>query len=181
MNDLIFLDTETTGLDESQHEIWEIAWAINNDVPVERRILVHSLKTADLDSLEMNGYLEQYPNGARSEGPMVDLKIRHLLKDATIVCSNPTFDRMFMKKRWGYEPYHYRSVDLESMALLHFDWDRPKGLKDISDTLRTLGYNIAEPNHSAWIDVVVLRESYYALREEQRKMRNRLLKIADHQ
>jgi oligoribonuclease (3'-5' exoribonuclease) len=180
MNDLIFLDTETTGLDEQFHEIWEIAWAINNEAPVQERILVHSLKTANIESLEMNGYLEKYPEGARSEGPMVDLAVRQVLKDNTLVCANPTFDRMFMKKRWGNEPYHYRSIDVESMALLFFDWDRPRGLKDISDTLRAMGYNIAEPTHAAWVDVVVLRECYFALREEQKKLLTPKLKIADH-
>lgn len=180
MNDLIFLDTETTGLESDKHEIWQIAWAINNEAPVQERILVHSLKTASEESLNMNHYFENHPEGARSEGPMVDLTVRAVLEKNTLVCANPTFDRMFMQRRWGYEPYHYRSIDLESMALLFFDWDRPKGLKDISDTLRSMGYNIAEPNHAAWADVVVLRECYYALREEQRKLLVPRLKVADH-
>ena len=168
MTDLIFLDTETTGLDPDNHEIWEIAWAIN-DGPVEERILVHSLKTADPKALELNTYLEHHPTGARSEGPMVDLEVRQVLSGNTIVCANPTFDRMFMRNRWGYEPYHYRSIDIESMALTVFGWDRPKGLKDISLHLQEHGFNIADPLHRAWIDVVTLRECYKALRELQQR------------
>jgi oligoribonuclease (3'-5' exoribonuclease) len=171
MNDLIFLDTETTGLDDDKHDIWEIAWVINYG-PVEERILVHSLKTADQVALDTNGYLRYFPNGARSEGPLVDLEVRRVLSGNTLVCANPTFDRMFMKKRWGSEPYHYRSVDLESMAMLFFGWERPKGLKDISDAVRELGYAIQEPNHRAFRDVVVLRECYYALLAEQKKIRD---------
>jgi hypothetical protein len=84
-----------------------------------------------------------------------------------------------LKKRWGYEPWHYRSIDVESMALLLFGWDRPRGLKDIADLLRSLGYTITDPPHSARIDVVVLRECFYALKEEQRRLRNDALKIAE--
>lgn len=179
MNDLIFLDTETTGLDDDQHEVWQIAWAINDEVPVQERILVHSLKTADPKALDMNGYRENHPQGARSEGPMVDIEVRNILEGNTLVCANPSFDRGFLKKRWGYEPWHYRSVDVESMALLLFDWDRPRGLKDVADTLRSIGYNIADPSHNAWIDVVVLRECYHAIREEQKKLRVPTLRIAE--
>jgi DNA polymerase III epsilon subunit-like protein len=171
MNDLICLDTETTGLDPDKHEIWEIAWAVN-DGPVEERILVHSLKTADQVALDTNGYFTHFPKGARSEGPMVDLEVRRILSGNTIVCANPTFDRMFMQKRWGSEPYHYRSVDIESMALLFFGWPRPRGLKDIADVLRGMGYIIGEPQHRAWADVVVLRQCYMALLAEQQKLRD---------
>jgi oligoribonuclease (3'-5' exoribonuclease) len=168
--DLIFLDTETTGLDPDKHEIWEIAWAINDEIPVQERILVHSLKTADPTALEVNTYLEHHPQGARSEGPMVDLEVRKVLEGGTLVCANPTFDRMFMRKRWGLEPYHYRSIDVESMALAILEYDRPKGLKDIAEELRDMGYNIADPLHRAWIDVVVLRECYKTLRQIQKNL-----------
>jgi oligoribonuclease (3'-5' exoribonuclease) len=150
MSDLIFLDVETTGLDPAKHEIWEFAWAVNNG-PVN-----------------LNHYLEKYPTGARAEGPMVDLEIRSVLAGNTLVCSNPTFDRMFMFFRWGYEPYHYRSIDIESMALLLFEWERPRGLTDIATELRDYyGYDIPVPNHSAFDDVVATRACYNAMRDLQ--------------
>lgn len=169
MRDLIFLDTETTGLDPNKHEIWEIAWAVNDDIPVQSRIVVHSLKTADPTALEMNHYLEKHPQGARSEGPMVDLDIRQILEGNTLVCANPTFDRMFMQRRWGLEPYHYRSIDVESMAYAVFMYDEIRGLKDVAEHLTQLGFNIGEPNHAAWVDVVVLRECFKALRTIQQR------------
>lgn len=175
MTDLVFLDIETTGLDDSKHEAWEVAWVVNGDPIVQERILVHSLKTADPKALEMNHYLEKHPNGARSEGPMVDLEVRSVIEGNTLVCANPPFDRGFLKKRWGIEPWHYRSIDLESMALGILEHDRPKGLKDVSDELRGLGYNIGEPSHSAWVDVVVLRESYRALRDIQKQRNDALI------
>lgn len=170
MNDLVFLDTETTGLEPDKHEIWELAWAVNDENPVRESIIPHSLLMANLDSLEMNGYYDRVPEGVdiSSYSPRVELELRRILKGNTLVCANPTFDRMFLRERWGDEPYHYRSLDIESMAVGILEYDRPKGLKGVSDDLRGLGYNIGEPTHAAWIDVVVLRESYRALRDIQR-------------
>jgi len=165
VNDLIFLDTETTGLDDNLHEVWEIAWTVNDDIAVESRILVHSLKTADPKALEMNHYIEMHTGGARSLGPMTDLEVRKVIEGNTLVCANPPFDRGFLKKRWGYEPWHYRSIDLESMALGILGHERPKGLKDISTELLELGYNIREPDHTARGDVMTLRDCYIALRD----------------
>lgn len=165
MTDLIFLDTETTGLEYDKHEIWEIAWAVN-DGPIEERILVHSLKTADPKALDLNGYHVRFPEGARSKGPMTDLEVRNILAGNTIVAANPTFDRIFMYLRWGHEPYHYRSIDVETMALTVFDWSRPRGLKDVAEELTQRRYDIPLPDHTAGKDVEVLRACYNALRVE---------------
>lgn len=178
MNDLVFLDVETTGLDDTKHEVWEIAWVVNDEHPVEERILSHTLRTADPEALGMNGYYERVPLGVNIQAydPRVELEIRSIIKGNTLVCANPPFDRGFLKKRWGIEPWHYRSIDLESMAMGILEHDRPKGLKDVSDELRELGYNIGEPSHAAWIDVVVLRESYRALRDIQKLKNDALLR-----
>jgi len=169
MNDLIFLDTETTGLDPEKHEVWEIAWAIN-DSPIQVEILVHSLKTANSLSLDVNGYLSRYPNGARSDGPMVDLRVRQVLGGNTLVGANPAFDAAFLQKRWGAAPWHYRMIDVESMALAVLGYDRPKGLAGIAEDLTELDYDIALPDHTAAKDVEVLRQVYHALRQERLRL-----------
>lgn len=162
MSDLVFLDTETTGLDPDKHEVWEIAWAyIEGEVfstPVQ-----HSGVTADPKAISMNGYNNRAVWDMTNRA---DLRVRNIFEGATLVCANPTFDRMFLRKRWGLEPYHYRSIDIESMALVILGYERPKGLKDIAGDLRKIGYDIGEPNHSAWLDVTVLRACYKALRNE---------------
>lgn len=162
VNDLIFLDTETTGLEPDKHEIWEIAWAIN-DGPVSSAVVEHSIVTANLRALEMNGYFRRRPGAPLR----FDVAIREVLKDSTLVCANPTFDRMFMRARWGYEPYHYRSIDIETMAMTVFGWDRPKGLKDIRNHLDSLGYVLVDPDHSAGNDVAATRDVYKILRTIQ--------------
>lgn len=169
MTDLIFLDTETTGLEYKTHEIWEIAWAVN-DGPIQEEVLVHSLKTADMTALDLNGYFLRHAGALpRSEGPWIDLNVRKALAGNTLVCANPTFDRIFMYLRWGHEPYHYRSIDVESIALIVFEWDRPRGLKDVAAELRSRKWDIPEPDHTAGKDVEVLRACYNALREENKK------------
>lgn len=161
MTDLVFLDTETTGLDPEKHEVWEIALAVNNG-PVQEYYVPHSIVTADPKALELNGYWSRTYQGKAGD----DLQVRNMLEGNTLVCANPTFDRMMLRKRWGLEPYHYRSIDIESMALAVLQYERPKGLKNIAADLRQIGYSIDEPNHSAYQDVVVLRDCYKALRNE---------------
>lgn len=168
MNDLIFLDTETTGLEPDKHEVWEIAYAIN-DGPVESVVVHHSLRTADPKALSMNGYFDRTMNVVPVFDQTADLMLRELFTGNTLVCANPTFDRMFLRARWGMEPWHYRSIDVESMALVVFDWERPRGLKDIAEELRFRKYDIPLPDHSAGKDVEVTRAVYHALRAENRK------------
>ena len=167
MSDLIFLDTETTGLDPEKHDVWEIAWAVN-DGPIRSVILPHSIVKADIKALNMNGYWDRVP-GHFPDPETYDITIRGILEGNTLVCANPTFDRMFLWRRWGYEPYHYRSIDIESMALLCFEWERPRGLKDIVDELNSRVYDIDKPDHSAAKDVEVLRACYKAIRLENNK------------
>lgn len=168
MNDLIYLDTETTGLDPYLHEVWEIAYAIN-DGPVRVCNVPHSIVTADEEALKMNGYWERGIIEYRDENTF-DLILRKNIKGNTIVGANPAFDVEFLRKRWGVTPWHYRKIDVESMAFLLFSYDRPKGLADISKDLRRLGYSIPDPDHSAAKDVEVVREVYRALHREQAKM-----------
>lgn len=165
MTDLIFLDTETTGLDPELHEVWEMAYAIN-DGPVVSQAVPHQGLTSDPSALRMNGY---YDRAIRDVSPLFDMRVREILEGNTIVGANPTFDAAFLQKRWGVAPWHYRMIDVESMALAVLEYDRPKGLKDISEELREMGYNISEPNHSAAGDVATTRDCYIALRHIQKQ------------
>lgn len=163
MTDLIFLDTETTGLDDRKHEVWEIAWARNDD-PVSVVTLSHRGLTADPDSLEMNGYWDRATNN-RFGTIVSEMALKQLLKGQTLICSNPTFDRGFLKSRWGSEPWHHRSVDISSYAMPILGHDRPMGLARIAEELSILGHLIPSPSHSAAGDVETLREAYKALKE----------------
>ena len=55
---LVYLDTETTGLDYRRHAVWEIAYAVD-DGPVRSSIVSHDLFDADPEALQLNGYYDR--------------------------------------------------------------------------------------------------------------------------
>lgn len=170
MTNLVYLDTETTGLDPELHDIWEVAWAVN-DEPIQSRILPHSLQTANPESLAMNGYWDRANWGFEPRwGEDYDVELKTILAGNTIIGANPGFDTAFLRSRWGVTPWHYRMIDVESFAMAVMQWDRPRGLKDISTELIQLGYNVKEPDHSAAGDVFTLRDSYIALKDIRSKL-----------
>lgn len=168
MSALVFLDTETTGLDPERHEVWEIAWAIS-DGPVLSSILPHSLATADPEALALNRYWERFPGGVVAEDPGLDPFLRKQFTGATIVGSNPAFDTAFLRARWGVAPWHHRLIAVESMAFGIFGYDRPKGLAAVAADLRERAHEIPEPDHTAAGDVSALRAVYTALRDEAQR------------
>jgi DNA polymerase III alpha subunit (gram-positive type) len=163
---LVFLDTETTGLDPNIHEVWEIAYG-RLDGGVHSGTVPHVGLRADLKALELNGYRENAKPGAP---PDFDYEVIDALRGNTVVCANPSFDVDFLYRRWGIAPWHHRKLDIESMAYGILGYSEMKGLKHIADDLISRGYNVGEPGHRAWIDVVVLRECYKALRKIRNEM-----------
>jgi len=160
--DLVFLDTETTGLDSALHEVWEIAWAINAG-PIDSRVVPHSIKTADPKALELNGY---WHRGEGYVSHRADHTLRAILDGSTIVGANPAFDTAFLRARWGVSPWHHRLIDVESMALTVLGYERPKGLHGLAADLRDRGHDIPAPDHTAAADVATTRAVYKALRAE---------------
>lgn len=159
---LVFLDTETTGL-ELHHDIWEIAWSYDDGDHIYSEILVHSLKNADPDALVLNGYWNR-PHRAR--GPEVDIEVRVALEDVTIVGANPAFDATRLQLRWQAQPWHYRLLDISSMAVGIFglrEDGRPPGLADVAKACRDVGAVIPEPDHTAAGDVATLKACYNVL------------------
>lgn len=163
MNDLVFLDTETTGLDPALHEVWEIAFAIN-DRSIASGVIPHGLHTADPDALAMNGYTVRGLGVAPD--PWLDIELKHLLAGNTIVGANPAFDTAFLRARWGVAPWHHRLIDVESMAFAVLGYVRPKGLHALAADLRDRGHDIPAPDHTAAGDVATTRAVYEALRSE---------------
>lgn len=172
---LVFLDTETTGL-ELHHDIWEIAFAIG-DGEIESHILPHSLKNADPVALELNGYWDRFPDGARAKDVGIDLELRQMLEGATIVGANPGFDAIRLQLRWQAQPWHHRMIDISSMAVAVFGFMQktitgpdgnemsislPPGLIDVAVECRRFG-EVPEPDHTAAGDVATLRACYRIL------------------
>lgn len=165
MTNLVFLDTETTGLDPEKHQAYEVAWAVN-DGPVERAILPHTLDGADPFALKIGGYLERNIFQEKPD-PFAAHELRVALRGQTLVGSNPAFDAGFLKNVLGEAVWHHRLVNVAEGGMWVFGWDRPKGLFDVAAELRKRGFEIPEPDHTAVRDVEATRAVYHALRQVQ--------------
>jgi len=123
---LAFTDTETTGLDESKHEIIEIACLVYDPVTDsvieewEKKISPTHIETADADALKINGYKD---NAAAYTGRLKSALIKYnsLVKDCAIVGQNIDFDIRFITramKEFDIKPNwnHRRKLDTLSIA-----------------------------------------------------------------
>lgn len=167
MTPLCFIDTETTGLDPRIHQPYEVCyWREDMDEPVSVA-LPHTLQNADPQALAIGGYFDRNfdPWWADPQGSQRSL-LRDLL-DVTLVGSNPAFDAAMLTRFIGVPVWHYRLINVAEGAMWLFDWDRPKGLADVTAALRERGHEIPEPDHTAKGDVRTTRAVYYALRQER--------------
>lgn len=169
-----YVDVETTGLDVERNCVWEIAYAID-DEPVQSSVVSHTLVNANDKALEIGNYWQRMfeePFSAHEATIWEGVTKERLFGfDGTlyIVGANPGFDNTFLTKRWGSLPWHHRPIDIESYAmgplgpLTQDEPIVPQGLFTICTTLRTLGWDIPEPDHSAGGDVAATRAAFKAL------------------
>lgn len=169
MTKLIFIDTETTGLNPTKFHPYEVAWAGEVGEP-KRLVLPHRWRDGDPAALAVGHYLERR---IFEEPVATDSQIRDLhteLTGVTLVGSNPGFDavhlaQLFRRTIQMDGPWHHRMIDVASGAMWVFGWERPKGLADVVKELRARGHEIPKPNHSAVGDVITTRAVYFALRD----------------
>lgn len=152
---LIYLDCETTGLDPDRHEIWEIAWAVDNG-PIRSAIVPHTLRHADPEALRIGGHERCVCH--RDIDHLAENALRDALDGHTLAGANPAFDAAFLRVRWGQTPWRYRLLDVEAYAMGAMGWEEPRGLKDIAFQL-----DITPGDHTAAGDVACVRECYRAL------------------
>jgi DNA polymerase-3 subunit epsilon len=157
---LVFLDTETTGLDPDRHEVWEIAYAVD-DEPILSAVVPHSFANPDPKALAMNGYLDRALDVRPSR--LFEESVKADLDGATLIGANPAFDAAFLRARWGVTPWHHRLWDVEAYAAGVLGWDKLRGLAGIAEALREMGHEIPEPDHTAAADVATLRAAFRAL------------------
>lgn len=121
MTNLAFIDTETTGLDDRHHDVWEVAYILRYDDDVQDehyyRFRPPDLAAADATALRLNGYYQR-------ETPVVDAPnaaacIALDLAGAHLVGAVPDFDARFLAKflrAHGQAPaWHYHLIDVEAL------------------------------------------------------------------
>lgn len=174
-NPLVYVDTEFTNLDPRLGDLIEAAWAVEDDVTQET-YFDHTLEYAQPEALEVNRYfernLDRFAVAPGETGRGLTDQQRKLIRDlrgATIVAENYAIDCAKLLTKLGFNPAHYRRIELSSVAMTVFDLDRPQSQVKTADRLRDLGYDIPEATHKALDDVECLRACYKALRDEQRQ------------
>ena len=158
----VFIDCESTGLNPDLHEVWEIAYAVD-DGPILSSFVQHSpprLDSTTIPAFRINGYLDRYQHDADQVtlGNWRDFEghLQIALSGRTLVASNPSFDTAFLRKRWGVEPWHHRKIDISTFALPVYG--EMLGLYKLAERLK-----IDPPDHTAAQDVATLRQCFRAL------------------
>jgi DNA polymerase III epsilon subunit-like protein len=171
MSKIVFVDTETTGLDPQRHKVWEIAAIVRQDgedVEWEWMFKV-DLSTADPTSLRLNRY---YGRNRGSYPTMSDAAVMsRVLGGGYFAGANPSFDAGFLEKflrTHGHCPtWHHRKIDIESMAMTVLGWDVPQGL---SVSALALGIEFDESQaHTALADARLARDIYDTIRALESK------------
>lgn len=184
---LIFLDTETNGLDPSVHLPIEIALKCLNAFTMEELFEYHSHILWDLEdwmfsdyrSLEVNGLSYELLQKRGVEADVIGKAIIRNFKkhgvnsdSAAFVCQNPSFDRIFFyyicpafEQREYDFPYHW--LDLASMYWGKYGMRQPLDTLNLSKDMiaETLGVPPEEKPHGALRGVEHLIQCYKKLQE----------------
>ncbi len=160
MRDLIFVDTESTGLaDNPDAEIVELTWA---KLDTEPETLYFGVTEVPEFIDNLIGFTKRGISGRRS----THWQFERFLKASdgqTIVAANPGHDKHFLELA-GLWRFHYRMLDIESYAYGKLkDFDDVPGMKNIYDTLTARGVRLTEPDHTSRNDVLALREAFLYL------------------
>jgi oligoribonuclease (3'-5' exoribonuclease) len=136
---IAFADCETTHLDAEIGEAWEVAVILREtdaDQTTDTEYVwqfAPDLTVADPESLAIGRFYERYAVPAHVDAaftgyetgivPMTRFQatsaILSVLQGAVLVGSNPGFDDRFLRKLLGAAPWHYRPIDIATLAAGH--------------------------------------------------------------
>lgn len=176
MTSLVYLDTETFGLDLDIHQIWEVGFAVG-DEPVRSGVMIHNpLGAYEEAALKVNGYRHRGTAWDSDTAVALETALWVALRGSTVVGANPMFDLIRLQRRWEHAtfespaPWHYRTIDIESYVMPLLNLDRPIGLHGIATSMRSLDPDIPMPDHTAGGDVECLRACHKAAKRSYDRM-----------
>jgi DNA polymerase III epsilon subunit-like protein len=157
---LVFIDTETTGLDPNAHEIWEVGLFVRRPtsdpsglpqgvVPRDETSRHHwfvkvDLKEADPKALDIGRFYERYqPRVAVHPRELVDALWRIIPHRAHLVGAVVSFDEERLRKLFRYYtpdavlpvPWHYHLVDVEALAAGMLSQEPPWASESLAERL----------------------------------------------
>mgnify|MGYP001603489745 CR=1 FL=1 len=170
-SDLVFLDTETTGLDPTRHEVWEIAIIeADSDAMHHWIVSVQDLLSADPDALRVNKYYERLFNPPEKSLSIqtptfaLAIEIATLLLNKTIIGNKPSFDTAFLDaflRRQGVVPAWNRSlVCVKSLVGGKLGLEPPYDTKKIAEAI---GVPLPKYAHTARADATWVRDVYHKI------------------
>lgn len=119
---VVFVDTETTGLDPDRHEMWDLAIVYENGEAISLHF-PPMLRSAEPMALRIGRYYERTADSewhwheARTWAPIV----ARTLDGVHLVGACPWFDAEFLRRwldRWGEKgTWHYHHIDIEALAV----------------------------------------------------------------
>lgn len=121
MGPVVFVDTETTGLDPDLHEIWEVG-LITPDGKEHQWQLPVDLGRADPISLRINRFYERRagPSGITDLRPFASAFSR-LTAGSHFVGAIPSFDeerlRRLLRANGACPDWHYHLIDVEALIV----------------------------------------------------------------
>lgn len=160
MRNLIFVDTETGGLDHETDPLVELTWAHREGEP---KTIWFGVKEVPEFIDNLIGFTERGISGRLSPWNEV-LEFLDASHGATMVAANPAFDMGFIKAE-GLWQFHYRMLDIESYAMAKLGLTEVPGLNTIFEILRGEGANITAPDHTSRNDVLAMREAFLILEQ----------------
>lgn len=166
------MDTETTGLDPTKHELLEVA-AIRTSPDgktiiktYEAKLKPLHLETAEPKALQINGYNStDWADEMCAKPEIVVDELQKMAGNTVLVGQNVSFDegfltplftRLKMKAPWGYH-----KVDTVALAWPLFCYTPMEGLS-LEKVCRFLGVT-EMPKHRALADAMACREIYLRL------------------
>lgn len=156
MRELIFVDTETTGLDSETDELVELTWARREGEP---KTLWFGVKEVPEFIDNLIKFTERGIAGRVSTWAEIQ-EFMDASEGATMVAANPAFDQGFIKAK-GIWQFHYRMLDVESYAMAKLELAEVPGLNTVFEILRGDGADwITQPDHTSRNDVLAMRDAY---------------------
>ena len=162
---IAYVDTETTGTNPAIHELWEIAYVIEEDgrEVTNRSFFVtpQRLEIAEPRALEIGGYWERKPDPMAFSGPFPDQVaeiVADELRDVRFASCNVAFDtafvRAFLLEHRQPVTWHYSPIDVKSVC--YGAWPETFGWKT-DDLLRHAGRLEDDKRHEARHDAYMAR------------------------
>lgn len=161
MRELVFVDTESTGLaDDPEAKLVELTWATRDSEP--ETLYFGVTEVPDFIN-RLIKFDERKIAGLQSD----HFAIERFLKastDNTMVAANPSHDKHFLYEA-GIWRFHYRMLDISAYAMAKLNLAQMPGMSDIYRELSDDGWEITQPDHTSRNDVLAMREAFLHLED----------------